>query len=283
MDTYRNFIGGKWIQSNSSRTVNNVTPGDTADVIGNIRQATREEARAAVEAAAAVFHAWKQTPAPARGKIVAKAARLMEEAKEELAQILAHEEGKTLSESRGELQRSINVAEFCGGESRRMNGETILSELPANFAYTIKQPLGVVACITPWNFPVAIPVWKIAAALVAGNSVVFKPASLTPATAVRIVELFEEAGIPKGVLNLVLGSGSDVGDEILSHPAVKAISFTGSTETGIRLYEQVSRRGARVQCEMGGKNPVVVLEDADLELAVESTAQGAFGSSGQRC
>jgi len=164
-----------------------------------------------------------------------------------------------------------------------MNGETILSELPANFAYTIKQPLGVVACVTPWNFPVAIPVWKIAPALVAGNSVVFKPASLTPATAVRIVEIFEEAGIPPGVLNLVLGSGSEAGDEIISHPAVKAISFTGSNQVGIRMYEQVSRRGAKCQCEMGGKNPVVILEDADMDLTVESTAQGAFGSSGQRC
>src|SRR3979490_2114281 len=245
MDTYRNFISGKWIESSSPRTVNNVNPSDTADVIGNVRQATREEARSAVEAAAAAFPAWKKTPAPGRGKIVAKAARLMEDAKEELSQILTREEGKTLSESRGELQRSINVAEFCAGESRRMNGETIMSELPATFAYTIKQPLGVVACVTPWNFPVAIPVWKIAPALVAGNAVVFKPATLTPATAVRIVEIFEEAGIPPGVLNLIIGSGSDCGDEIINHPAVKAVSFTGSNGVGIRLYEEVSRRGAK--------------------------------------
>src|SRR2546425_8865692 len=283
MNTYRNFIGGKWIESTSSRIVNNINPSNTDDIIGAVRQATREEACAAVEAANAAFHAWKKTPAPARGKIVAKAARLMEEAKEELSTILTREEGKTLSESRGELQRSINVAEFCAGESRRMNGETILSELPANFAYTIKQPLGVVACVTPWNFPVAIPVWKIAPALVAGNTVVFKPATLTPGTATRIVEIFEEAGIPPGVLNLILGSGSDAGDEIINHPAVKAVSFTGSNPVGIRLYEQVSRRGAKCQCEMGGKNPVVIMEDADMDLAVESTAQGAFGSSGQRC
>src|SRR2546430_558424 len=283
MDTYRNFIGGKWVESTSSKTVDNINPANIDEIIGSNRQATREEARAAVEAAAEAFRGWRTTPAPARGKIVAKAARLMEEAKEELAQILTHEEGKTIGESRGELQRSINVAEFCAGESRRMNGETILSELPANFAYTIKQPLGVVACVTPWNFPVAIPVWKIAPALVAGNTVVFKPATLTPGTAVRIVELFEAAGIPGGVLNLVPGSGSDAGDEIINHPAVKAVSFTGSNSVGIRLYEQVSRRGAKVQCEMGGKNPVVILEDADMDLTVESTAQGAFGSSGQRC
>ena len=283
MDTYRNFIGGEWVTSKSTRTANNLNPADTEDTIGIVRQATREEARAAVEAAADTFRSWRSTPAPSRGKIVARAARLMEDNKEELSQLLTREEGKTIAESRGELQRSINVADFCAGEARRLNGETIQSELPLNFAYTIKQPIGVVACVTPWNFPVAIPVWKIAPALVAGNTVVFKPASLTPATAVRIVEIFEEAGIPKGVLNLVLGSGSDAGDEIIGHPAVKAVSFTGSNSVGIRLYEQVSRRGAKVQCEMGGKNPVVIMEDADLDLAVESTAQGAFGSSGQRC
>src|SRR5436853_3900889 len=283
MDTYRNFIGGKWIEATSAKTVNNINPANTDDVIGTVKQATRDEARRAVESAAENFPKWRATPAPMRGRIVGRAARLLEEHKEELAQILTREEGKTLSESRGELQRSINVAEFCAGESRRMNGETIMSELPANFAYTIKQPLGVVACVTPWNFPVAIPVWRIAPALVAGNAVVFKPATLTPGTAVRIVEIFAAAGIPAGVLNLILGSGSDAGDEIINHPAVKAVSFTGSNPVGIRLYEQVSRRGAKCQCEMGGKNPVLIMEDADMDLAVESTAQGAFGSSGQRC
>lgn len=283
MNTYRNFIEGEWRESSSSRTAENINPANTDDVLGVIKQATREEARAAVESAARAFPGWRSTPAPTRGRIVATAARLMEKHKEELAQLLTREEGKTIAESRGELQRSINVADFCAGESRRMNGETIQSELPLNFAYTIKQPIGVVACVTPWNFPVAIPVWKLAPALVAGNSVVFKPASLTPATAVRIVEIFAEAGIPPGVLNLIIGSGSEAGDEIIGHPAVKAVSFTGSNGVGIRLYEQVSRRGAKCQCEMGGKNPVVVLEDADMELAVESTAQGAFGSSGQRC
>jgi methylmalonic acid semialdehyde dehydrogenase len=283
MDAYRNFIGGKWVESSSTRTIPNINPANIEDILGIVRQASRDEARQAVAAAAEAFRGWRTTPAPARGRIVAQAARLMERHKEELAQTLTREEGKTLAESRGELQRSINVADFCAGEARRMTGETIPSELPLNFAYTLKQPLGVVACVTPWNFPVAIPVWKIAPALVAGNTVVFKPASLTPATAVRIAEIFEEAGVPPGVLNLVLGSGSDAGDEIINHPAVKAVSFTGSNPVGIRLYEQVSRRGAKVQCEMGGKNPVVILEDADLDLAVESTAQGAFGSSGQRC
>ncbi len=283
MTIYHNFINGEWTESASEKTVRNINPANIKDIIGTIKLSTRDEAQKAVESAYNAFKAWKNTPAPTRGRIIAKFARLLEDNKEELSKILTREEGKTLAESRGELSRSINVAEFCAGEARRLNGETIQSELPSNFAYTIKEPHGVVAIITPWNFPVAIPVWKIAPALVAGNTVVFKPAEITPATAVRICELFEEAGVPRGVLNLILGSGSEVGDEIANHPAVKAISFTGSTEIGLKLYQQVAGRGAKVQCEMGGKNPVVVMEDCDLDLAVESTAQGAFGSTGQRC
>src|SRR6476660_1002766 len=227
MTTYRNFINGKWVESASTRTALNVNPANTDDVLGTVQQATRDEARTAVEAAANAFRDWRATPAPTRGRIVAKAARLLEENKEEVAQLLTREEGKTIAESRGELQRSINVAEFCAGESRRLTGETIPSELPLNFAYTIKQPLGVVAAITPWNFPVAIPVWKIAPALVAGNAVVFKPAEQTPETARLVVEVFEQAGLPPGVLNLVHGRGEVVGDELVKHEDVAAISFTG--------------------------------------------------------
>ncbi|HUS00023.1 MAG TPA: aldehyde dehydrogenase family protein [Pyrinomonadaceae bacterium] len=283
MTTYRSLIDGEWINSASGRTAPNINPANIEDIIGTIELASRDEARRAVDAAYTAFRGWKQTPAPARGRIVARAARLMEERKEEIAAAITREEGKTISEARGETQRAINVVEFCAGESRRMTGETIPSELPSNFAYTIKEPHGVVACITPWNFPIAIPAWKIAPALVAGNTVVFKPATLTPLTATLLTEIFIEAGLPKGVLNLVLGSGSDAGDEIVNHPAVRAISFTGSTETGLKLFGQVAPRGVKVQAEMGGKNPVVVLEDCDMELAVESTAQGAFGSTGQRC
>lgn len=283
MHSYRNYINGEWRESASNEVVQNVNPANTNDVIGEFKLSTTDEARKAIESAYNAFQDWKRTPAPTRGRIVMKAARLLEENKEELAQILTREEGKTINESRGELQRSINVAEFCAGEARRLNGETIQSELPANFAYTIKQPHGVVALITPWNFPVAIPVWKLAPALVAGNAVILKPAESTPATAVRVVEIFEEAGIPKGVLNLILGKGSDIGEFVANHRAVKAVSFTGSTEVGIKLYGNCAARGAKVQCEMGGKNPVVVMDDCDLDLAVESTAQGAFGSTGQRC
>ena len=283
MTIYRSFINGKWIDTVSGKSIPNINPANINDIIGTAQLCTREEAKSAVEAAYNAFKGWKNTPAPARGRIIAKMARLMDEHKEELAQILTREEGKTIAESRGELGRAINVVEFCAGESRRMNGETIQSELPANFAYTIKEPLGVVALITPWNFPVAIPMWKLAPALVAGNTVVFKPASNTPGTAVRLTELLIEAGIPDGVLNLVIGSGSEAGDEIVNHPAVRAISFTGSSETGFKMYEQIARRGIPFQAEMGGKNPVVVLEDCDIDLAVEHTAQGAFGSTGQRC
>ncbi|MDM7922127.1 MAG: aldehyde dehydrogenase family protein [Pyrinomonadaceae bacterium] len=283
MEIYRSFINGEWIESQSGKTVPNINPAVVNDTVGTVQIASRDEARRAVEAAYNAFREWKRTPAPARGRIIARAARLMEERKEELARAITREEGKTLPESRGELSRAINVVEFCAGESRRLVGETIPSELPANFAYTVKEPHGVVACITPWNFPVAIPAWKIAPALVAGNTVVFKPATLTPMTAVLLTKVFNEAGLPPGVLNLVLGSGSEAGDEILNHPAVKAVSFTGSTETGLKIYAQVAPRGVKVQAEMGGKNPVVVLEDCDMQLAVESTAQGAFGSTGQRC
>jgi len=283
MTTFRSFINGSFVDSASGKTAPNINPANTTDVIGTIELASREEARRAVESAYDAFRGWKATPAPARGKFIGRAARLMEDRKEELSAAITREEGKTIGEARGEVQRAINVVEFCAGESRRMNGETIPSELPANFAYTIKEPHGVVACITPWNFPIAIPAWKLAPALVAGNTVVFKPATLTPLTATLLTEIFNEAGLPAGVLNLVLGSGSEAGDEIVSHPAVKAISFTGSTETGLKLYTQVAPRGVKVQAEMGGKNPVVVLEDCDMALAVESTAQGAFGSTGQRC
>ncbi|MFM9904868.1 MAG: aldehyde dehydrogenase family protein [Pyrinomonadaceae bacterium] len=283
MTIYHSFIGGKWIASASGKTIPNINPADTTDLIGTAELCTRDEARSAVEAAYAAFKGWRNTPAPARGRILTKMSRLMEEHKEELAQLLTREEGKTISEARGEVQRATNVVEFCAGETRRLNGETIKSELPDNWAYTIKEPHGVVALITPWNFPVAIPVWKIAPALAAGNTVVFKPASNTPSTAVRITELFVEAGVPDGVLNLVIGSGSEAGDEIVNHPAVRAVSFTGSSEIGFQLYAQIAKRGIPFQAEMGGKNPVVVLEDCDIDLAVEHTAQGAFGSTGQRC
>ncbi|MBV8205300.1 MAG: aldehyde dehydrogenase family protein [Acidobacteria bacterium] len=283
MNVSRNYVGGSWKPSSSSRTLERRNPADHNDTVGAVALATREEARAAIAAAAAAFPAWRRTSAITRGKLVMLAARIMSSRIDELAAQLTREEGKTLAESRGEILRSINVLEFIAGEARTLGGEVLPSELPKNFAYTVRAPLGVVACITPWNFPVAIPVWKIAPALVGGNTVVFKPATITAFTAMMVVSMFEEAGLPAGVLNMVAGSGAEVGDELVNNPAVRAISFTGSNEVGSGVYSGGARRGIRVQCEMGGKNPIVVLADADLDLAVASTVQGAFGSTGQRC
>ncbi len=280
---YRNFIGGEWVESKGAQNVLNTNPADTRDMLGLAPQSTADEARAAVDAAQAAFPAWRDTPAPVRGRILFKAWQLMDQEKEQLARLLTREEGKTVKESMGEILRTINVLEYAAAEGRRLAGETLPSELPRNFAYTLRQPLGVVACITPWNFPVAIPCWKIAPALVTGNTVVFKPATLTPETAAAVVSIFERAGLPKGVLNLILGSGGTVGNAIIDHPAVRAVSFTGSNEIGAQIYARGAARMIRVQCEMGGKNPVVVMADADLDVAVEATAQGAFGSTGQRC
>ena len=243
----------------------------------------RAEAEAAVAAARAAQGAWRRTPAPKRGDILQKAAEIMLARKEELATALTLEEGKTLNESRGEVQRAVNVTLFEAGEGRRLNGETVPSELPNTFCYTRREPLGIVAIVTPWNFPVAIPAWKIAPALVAGNAVVLKPATITPWTAKLLVEIYAAAGLPAGVLNVVFGPGSSVGDTLVNHPDIAGISFTGSNDVGMKLYADAAKHGKKVQCEMGGKNPVIVLEDADLELAAAGTVQGAFGSTGQRC
>jgi alpha-ketoglutaric semialdehyde dehydrogenase len=279
----RNFINGRWVESRSGQTVERRNPANLSEVTSLAPLSAREEAREAVAAAKAAFPAWRDTPAPLRGKMLARAAALMEKQKEALARTLCREEGKTLKEALVEVQRSINILEFTAGEGRRMGGETIPSESAKNIAYTIKQPLGVVAAITPWNFPVAIPVWKAAPALVAGNTVVLKPAELTPECAVKVVEIFQEAGAPAGVLNMVLGLGEEVGDELLKSSEVRAISFTGSNEVGGLIYSLAARQMKKCQCEMGGKNPVVVLRDADLALAADSVVAGAFGSSGQRC
>lgn len=275
------FINGEWISGTSHGQ--NINPADTREILGTYPKLSKADTERAISAAQAAFAGWRATPAPKRSEILAKALRLFDERRDELATTLTREEGKTLADARGEVQKAYNILEFTVGEGRRLNGETVPSEIPHTLAYTVREPLGVVGIITPWNFPVAIPVWKIAPALVCGNTVVFKPASLTPWTAEIITKIFADAGLPKGVLNLVTGSGSEVGDTIVQDKRVKAISFTGSNAVGIRLYNQGASRGLKVQCEMGGKNPLVVLEDADLELAALATAQGAFGSTGQRC
>ncbi|MGB0036674.1 MAG: aldehyde dehydrogenase family protein [Candidatus Acidiferrales bacterium] len=279
----RNFINGRWVDSKSAKIVERRNPANTDEVVARIPLSTREEMKEAIVAAKAAFPAWRDTPGPARGKILFKAVQIMEQQREDLARLLVREEGKSLKDALGEVQRSINILEFMAGEGRRLDGLTLPSELPKNFTYTLRVPLGVVGAITPWNFPVAIPVWKIAPALVCGNTVVFKPATITPLTAMKIAEIFEQAGLPPGVLNLVMGSGKDCGDELVQNLHVHALSFTGSNEVGSQLYASGALGMKKCQCEMGGKNPVVVLADADLQLAMESTLSGAFASTGQRC
>ncbi|HEV8323428.1 MAG TPA: aldehyde dehydrogenase family protein [Myxococcota bacterium] len=278
----RNFINGEWCDARSGERGANVNPA-TGETVGQYAKGGVEDARAAIAAARAALPAWRSTPPPVRGRVLERAARLMEERKDALAMAMTLEEGKTLGEAAGEVQKSINVLEFVAGEARRLNGETIPSEMPRTFAYTVRQPLGVVAVITPWNFPLCIPTWKIAPALVGGNTVVFKPASLTPLCAQLLTQIFADAGAPRGTLNLVLGSGASVGQTLVEAPETAALSFTGSNDVGTALYRDGASRGKKVQCEMGGKNALVLLRDGDVELAAVAAAQGAFGSSGQRC
>lgn len=278
-----NYIDGQWVQSRSGQSLERRNPADLQDVIGHAPLSSRDEVREAIAASDRARAMWRDTPAPARGKIVLRAARLLEDQKDEVASLLTREEGKTVAESLGEILRTVNIMEYIAGEARRLSGETLPSELPRNFAYTLRQPLGVVGLITPWNFPVAVPIWKIAPALVCGNTLVWKPSELTPFTSRKVVELFAAAELPPGVLNMVNGKGEEAGDELVRHPAVRAISFTGSCEVGGIIYANAARQMKKVQCEMGGKNPVVVLADADLDLAADNTVAGAFGSTGQRC
>ena len=280
---YRNLIAGKWVAADSGERFDDVNPANTNDVVGSFPLAGRNEAQQAVAAAAAAFPDWRATPAPKRGKILLKAAQILENRAEQVAQDLTREEGKTLKEARGETLRAVEILEYFGGEARRLFGDTVPSAMPNTLLFTQREPLGVVALITPWNFPIAIPAWKMAPALVCGNTVVIKPASLTPLTTLNLVQCLEEAGLPPGVLNLVTGPGSTVGDEMVNHPSVRAVSFTGSDEVGTKLYSQVSRRAVKCQCEMGGKNPIIVLEDADLEKATDFSIDGAFWSAGQKC
>ena len=278
-----NFIDGSWQSPDSSKRAPNINPADTRETIAEAPLSTSVDVAEAVKAAERAFPGWRATPAPKRGHLLYRVQRKMEERRNELAEALTREEGKTLAESLGEVQRAINVVEFFAAESRRIIGETIPSEFPNNFCYTVREPVGPLALITPWNFPVAIPMWKLAPAIACGNTVVLKPASLTPLSAALIAEIFNECETPAGVLNIVYGSGRNVGEPLVAHPSIKGVSFTGSNDVGAGLYGTGAARGIKCQCEMGGKNPIIVLEDADLDLAVNSAIQGAYGSTGQRC
>src|SRR3954468_21949525 len=295
---FSNWIGGESRPSRSGELFENRSPADRDDLIGLFPQSTTEDADAAVAAAAAAFDSWRLVPAPRRADILLRAAQLITERKEQFARDMTREMGKVLEETRGDVQEAIDMTFFmaggggrplrpdtppgAGGEGRRLYGQTVPSELRDKFAMSVRQPLGVCGIITPWNFPMAIPSWKIIPALVCGNTVVFKPSSLTPLSAVNFVKVLEEAGIPPGVVNMVTG-GPEVGTVLATHDAVKVVSFTGSTAVG-RLVNQNAAPGfKKVHLEMGGKNIVMIMDDAQLDLAVEGCVWGGFGTTGQRC
>lgn len=283
MKAYSNFIAGEWVAARSGKHYLTSNPADSREAVGSYPLSGAEDAQAAIAAAKKAAPGWAAATPVARGRVLSKASQILETRKAELAQLLTREEGKTLAEATGEVQRAADIFRFFGGLSYTHGGQTIPHDLPGNLLYTIRQPLGVVALITPWNFPVAIPAWKLAPALVSGNAVVLKPASQAPALSLELARILDEAGLPKGVLNVVIGEGRAVGGELAGNAAVAALSFTGSHAVGNQVYQQLAQRMARAQMEMGGKNPTIVLADADLELAARLVATAGFGLTGQAC
>src|SRR6187551_2037215 len=281
--TFRHFIAGEWCDSTSGATFESRNPADTRDVIGRFQQGTAADVAMAIKAAETAGPMWRRTPAPKRGEIMFAFAHLMAEHKERLSRAMTREMGKVLAEARGDAQEGIDIAFLMAGEGRRMFGDTVPSELPDKWAMSIRQPIGIAGIITPWNFPMAIPCWKMMPALVAGNTVVFKPASDTPHCATLLVELMAEAGFPAGTVNLVTGGGGEVGDAIVGNPDVGVISFTGSSATGKAIAAKAGASLKRLSLELGGKNGIVVMADADLDLATDGILWSAFGTTGQRC
>ena len=277
---YLNYIDGKWVKSASKEVFDSLNPA-TEQSIGKFQKSKREDVLRAISAANAAFPAWRDMPAPKRAEYLWKIKELLVKDKEKLARLEVKEMGKIISEARGDVQEAIDVFEYMAGEGRRLFGHTTKSELPNKFAMTIRNPVGVVGLITPWNFPIAIPAWKIAPALVCGNTIVFKPSSDTPLCAIALAQIIEKAGVPKGVFNLVTGSGADVGGEIIRNKDVLGISFTGSKTTGEMILKTAGIK--KVGLELGGKNAIIINEDANLHIAVDGVLWGAFGTTGQRC
>ena len=283
MRTYQNFINGEWVGAASNGRFQNINPADKREVVADYPQSGEADARAAIDAARAAHPAWAAQTPVARGRVLSKISEVLSTRKNELAELLTREEGKTLAESQGEVGRAIDIFRFFGGLSYTIGGQVIPHDLPGNLLYTTREALGVVGLITPWNFPVAIPAWKLAPALISGNAVVIKPASQAPALALELAKAAAEAGLPKGVLNVVVGDGRAVGGELARNQHVAALSFTGSYSVGNVVYKQLADRMARAQMEMGGKNPTIVLADADLDLAVNLVSRAGFGLTGQAC
>lgn len=277
----QNYIDGQWLDAQSGQVFETRNPA-TGEVLAEAPLSAAADVDRAVAAAKAAYKQWRLTPAPRRGEILYRVAEILRERKEDLARLMTMEMGKILAETRGDVQEAIDMAYFMGGEGRRLQGYTAPVEMPNKFGMAIRDSVGVVGLITPWNFPVAVPSWKILPALIAGNTVVFKPSEDTPAVAAAFVKVFEDAGLPGGVLNLVLGAG-EAGDALVSNVDVRIISFTGSTETGLSVYSKAARMGKKVTLEMGGKNAILVMDDANLSLAAEAITWSAFGTTGQRC
>lgn len=280
---YKNYIAGEWVACKSGKTFANVNPADTNDIVGHFQDSGPSDVNAAVSAAKKAYAKWRLVPAPKRAEMVMELGLWLKKNKEKLAHDATREMGKVLKETRGDVQEGIDMALYCFGEGRRMYGITTPAELPNKFAMTVREPLGVCSLITPWNFPMAIPTWKMMPALVCGNTVVIKPASLTPLTVTNLVKGAEEVGFPKGVVNMVTGGGRNVGTPMCEHPDVALVSFTGSTSVGRQINTSCAKDFKRVGLEMGGKNAVIVMDDADLDLALEGVLWGAFGTTGQRC
>jgi aldehyde dehydrogenase (NAD+) len=280
---FQNYINGKWVDAKSGKTFENRNPADWKKVVGVFPKSGKEDVDEAVRAARKAFEKWRLVPAPKRGDILRKVGDLMVARKEQLARQMTMEMGKVLAETRGDVQEGIDTAYYAATEGRRLFGHTVPSELPNKFNMAIRVPIGVAGIVTPWNFPMAIPTWKIFPALLCGNAVVFKPASDTPATATSLVEILLDAGVPEGVVNIVHGGGGEVGMGIVGHPDVDLVSFTGSTLVGKKILEVAASTLKRVSLELGGKNAQLVMDDANLELALEGVLWGAFGTTGQRC
>ena len=280
--TFQNYVGGEWVDAVSGESFESTSPAN-GDAIGTFPKSGRDDVERAVAAAKAAYEEWRLVPAPKRGEILFRFGQTLMEQKEELAQLMAREMGKVLAEARGDVQEAIDMSFYMGGEGRRLFGQTTPSELKDKFQMSVRMPIGIVGVITPWNFPIAIPSWKTLPALVAGNTIVFKPATDTPALGDRYVELLVEAGLPPGVLNIVHGGGGEVGDALVRHPDVRVISLTGSRETGVEVLKAAADGLKHVHLELGGKNAIIVMEDADLDLAIEGITWSAFGTSGQRC
>jgi len=280
--TFQNYIGGKWVDSDSGETFESVNPAN-GETIGVFPRSSAADVDRAVEAAKSAYRDWRLVPAPKRGEILFRFAQLLTEHKADLTELMSHEMGKVLAEAGGDVQEAIDMSYYMAGEGRRLFGQTTPSELPDKFNMSVRMPIGVVGVITPWNFPIAIPSWKIAPALVCGNTVVFKPATDTPLLGERFVELLAESGVPAGVVNIVHGGGGEVGDRIVRHPDVPVVTITGSRETGVGVMRTAADNLKRVHLELGGKNAIIVMDDADVDLAVEGILWSAFGTSGQRC